>query len=112
MHLEDIDAGDSEKSFLIRSEAVEYVSHCLSLFSEERLEGGCRRLAEEERDGVNEKFPPLFGASKLCLFLVVGEEDWDDCESSPSLGFPKYCCGNNEIYKANFNIMISAWRIS
>ena len=31
MHLEDIDAGDSEKSFLIRSEAVEYVSHCLSL---------------------------------------------------------------------------------
>ena len=49
MHLEDIDAGDSEKSFLIRSEAVEYVSHCLSLFSEERIEGGCQRLAEAEK---------------------------------------------------------------
>ena len=54
LHLEDIDAGDSEKSFLIRSEAVEYVSHCLSLFSEERIEGGCQRLAEEETAVVQE----------------------------------------------------------
>ena len=54
LHLEDIDAGDSEKSFLIRSEAVEYVSHCLSLFSEERIEGGCRRLAEAEKAVVQE----------------------------------------------------------
>ena len=54
MHLEDIDAGDSEKSFLIRSEAVEYVSHCLSLFFEERIEGGYQRLAEEEKAVVQE----------------------------------------------------------
>ena len=54
LHLEDIDAGDSEKSFLIRSEAVEYVSHCLSLFFEERFEGGCRRLAEEQKAVVQE----------------------------------------------------------
>ena len=24
----------------------------------------------------------------------MGEEDGDDCESSPSLGFLKHCCGN------------------
>ena len=52
MHLEDIDAGDSEKSFLIRSEAVEYVSLCLFLLSEERIEGGCQRFAEAERAAV------------------------------------------------------------